>query len=247
VSGCAAVRRLALTCVAAIAVVLVGGCSSERPTSADRARLASGRAAAGRPAGLQARRLGRLPASVQLPAAARLPRGGVLLAGGLSAAGTSLPTIVAVRGGRAQQAGSLPTALHDAAAARIDGGVYFFGGGSSGSSAEILRIGAGQAPARAGSLPAPASDVAAASIGGTAYVVGGYTGSRPLSSIVAFRPGSRARVVGTLPSPVRYAAVAALGGRVLKGKSRWRKPQAAAFSSVTRWPRRSSWATRRLA
>jgi branched-chain amino acid transport system ATP-binding protein len=34
---------------------------------------------------------------------------------------------------------------------------------------------------------------------------------------------------------------------VLKGKSRWRKPQAAAFSSVTRWPRRSSWATRRLA
>ena len=61
----------------------------------------------------------------------------------------------------------------------------------------------------------PASDVGAAVIGRTAYVVGGYTGSAPLRTIVAFRPGGGARVVGRLPVALRYAAVAAVNGRLL--------------------------------
>src|SRR5205085_26663 len=48
-----------------------------------------------------------------------------------------------------------------------------------------------------------------------AYVVGGYTGTRWLDTIVAWRPGGRARVVARLPSPVRYAAVAAAGRRIV--------------------------------
>jgi YVTN family beta-propeller protein len=46
-------------------------------------------------------------------------------------------------------------------------------------------------------------------------VVGGYTGREWLNTIVAWRPNSGARVVAHLPSPVRYAAVAAVGERVI--------------------------------
>ena len=48
-----------------------------------------------------------------------------------------------------------------------------------------------------------------------AYVVGGYTGSRWLDTIVAWKPGSSARVVAHLPSAVRYAAVTAVGNRLV--------------------------------
>jgi hypothetical protein len=60
-----------------------------------------------------------------------------------------------------------------------------------------------------------ASDVGAATIGNTAYVVGGYTEVVPLRTIVAFTPAGGARVVGMLPVPLRYAAVAAVGGHLL--------------------------------
>ena len=46
-----------------------------------------------------------------------------------------------------------------------------------------------------------------AAIGGTAYVVGGYTGAQWLDTIVAWRPGTRARIVARLP------LTAALRGR----------------------------------
>ena len=42
-----------------------------------------------------------------------------------------------------------------------------------------------------------------------------YTGTRWLDSIVAWRPGSAPRVVGHMPTPVRYAAVAADGGTLV--------------------------------
>src|SRR5207248_2086587 len=64
-----------------------------------------------------------------------------------------------------------------------------------------------------GHLPSGSSDQAAAGIGGTAYVVGGYTGTRWLDTIVAWKPGTKARVVAHLPQPVRYAAVTAVGPR----------------------------------
>jgi N-acetylneuraminic acid mutarotase len=45
--------------------------------------------------------------------------------------------------------------------------------------------------------------------------VGGYTETTPLRTIVAFTPGQATRVAGMLPRPLRYAAVAAVGGRLL--------------------------------
>src|SRR5207302_2649611 len=67
----------------------------------------------------------------------------------------------------------------------------------------------------AGHLPQPASDVGAAVIGNVAYIVGGYTGSRALDTVVAYQPGQPARVVGHLPAPLRYPAVAAANGRLI--------------------------------
>jgi N-acetylneuraminic acid mutarotase len=56
------------------------------------------------------------------------------------------------------------------------------------------------------------------SIGETAYVVGGYTGAAPLDTIVAWSPKAGPRVVGHLPLPLRYAAVAATpSGIVIAG------------------------------
>jgi streptogramin lyase len=66
-----------------------------------------------------------------------------------------------------------------------------------------------------GHLPAAISDTSAATIGTTAYVVGGYTTTTPLRSVLAFRPGHPVRDVARLPHALRYAAVAAIGGRIL--------------------------------
>jgi YVTN family beta-propeller protein len=110
--------------------------------------------------------------------------------------------------------------------------VYLFGGGNGVAQLDaIQRIDpATGASAVVGRLPAPSSDHAAAAVDGTAYVVGGYTGQRWLDTIVAWRPGTPARVVARLPTPLRYAAVAAAAGRlVIAGGS---LPSGAASSAV---------------
>src|SRR5581483_6901602 len=92
--------------------------------------------------------------------------------------------------------------------------VYLFGGGTNAGtqSDAIVRVPvAGGAATEVGRLPAPSSDQSAAAIGGTAYVVGGYTGSQWLNTIVAWKPGTTARVVARLPFALRYAAVAVAG------------------------------------
>jgi hypothetical protein len=63
-------------------------------------------------------------------------------------------------------------------------------------------------------LPAPRSDAVAVTVGGTAYLVGGYTGARPDAPVLATVDGRTFRAVAALPVPVRYPAVAALGGRI---------------------------------
>src|SRR5207244_3199711 len=130
------------------------------------------------------------------------------------------------------QAGRLPLALHDAAAVRLGGADYLFGGGDATTQhAEILRVDPQTGTATTvGQLPAPSSDQAATAIGGTAYVVGGFTGRRWLDTIVAWRPGAKARIVGHLATPLRYAAVTAVAGRlVIAGGS---LPRGAASAAV---------------
>jgi hypothetical protein len=156
----------------------------------------------------------RLPAAVQLPAV--IPYGaGALALGGLDGADASVADIVSVDSGGARRFGELPSAQHDAAAANVDGQAYFFGGGNAGSASDlILHVGPSSTQV-VGHLPVGASDIEAATIGHTAYVVGGYTETVPLRTIVAFTPGGGVRIAGMLPRPLRYAAVAAVGGQLL--------------------------------
>jgi YVTN family beta-propeller protein len=154
---------------------------------------------------------GRLAAPLQ-DAATAVRRGQIVLLGGLSAADTSTNTIIHATATGTRATGALPGALHDAAAATLHGTVYLFGGGNGITELDqIVRT-----PSTVASrLPAPSSDQAAAAIGRTAYIVGGYTGTRWLDTIVAYSPGQGAHVVGRLPTPVRYAAVAAAAGRLI--------------------------------
>jgi N-acetylneuraminic acid mutarotase len=163
---------------------------------------------------LAARPAGVLPAPVQAPAAAPLPGGRILLMGGLDSSFVSAAGVEMVDGRRARTVGQLPVAAHDAAAAPAPGGAYFFGGGEPSKDA-ILKVSASGRTTVAGKLPVAASDVAAAELHGRYYVVGGYTGTQALSTIVEWRPGSKARVVAHTPVALRYAAVAAAGDTIV--------------------------------
>jgi DNA-binding beta-propeller fold protein YncE len=121
-----------------------------------------------------------------------------------------------MNGSRSVDAGALPAALHDGAAATVGSRTLFIGGGNGGSSSGAIDLVApGGVVTRIGSLPTAASDVAAAAVGDAVYVVGGYDGARPLDTIVRIDPSGHAAVVAHLPEAVRYAAVAGVGGKLV--------------------------------
>lgn len=199
---------------------LVGG--GEAPGAPERLPAAStalvpAAPAPGAVAALGERALGALGAPVRDAVAAPAGAGRALLAGGLTPADTSRADILALSPGGARALGRLPGALHDTAAVALGPAVYLFGGGDGAAQSDLIQ-GIDPATGRvsaAGRLPAPSSDQSAAAVDGTAVVVGGYTGSRWLDTVVAWRPGEAARVIGHLPVALRYAAVAAAGGRVV--------------------------------
>jgi outer membrane protein assembly factor BamB len=148
------------------------------------------------------------------------------VAGGLAASG-SANGVYAIRpiSGAARWIGTLRVPVHDAAAAVCGRRVLVFGGGSQATIASVQAVtlrarrsqGGGSLAATAvlaGSMPAPRSDAAAVSIGRTCYVVGGYTGARPDAPVLATTDGRTFTTVARLPVPVRYPAVAALGGQI---------------------------------
>ena len=209
-------RLIVALCALALGLAGCGGSHKATTLPAPPPKLRPEPVKAVVPATLQPTGSHMLPAPVQDAAAATWGTGAVLL-GGLTAADVSTDQIVVVTRSGARVVGRLPGVFHDSAAVRLGRYVYAFGGGNgiaqldsvvrvdprSGSAADVSR------------LPAPSSDQAAAAIGGTAYVVGGYTGTQWLDTIVAWRPGHAARVVAHLPHTVRYAAVAAAGGRLV--------------------------------
>jgi DNA-binding beta-propeller fold protein YncE len=219
------VRRALLAVLAVAVVAAVGGIAYGRSDHDDHAARAP-RVAAVRPRShhharphplvLAEQTLPSLTAAVQDPATAAAGSR-VVLAGGLTPADTSTDAVAADSGSRERLLSRLPGAQHDAAAVTLGGKVYVFGGGNGTAQLDhVLRVDpASGAVHDAGRLPVASSDVAAAALGGTAYVVGGFTGTRWLDTIVAWRPGARARVVGRLPTPLRYAAVAAADGQLV--------------------------------
>jgi len=172
--------------------------------------------AATRATHLIARPAGSLPSAVQDGAAARVGSSVVLL-GGLDSAITSTSDVRLIANGRAHTIGHLPVAFHDGAAVTIGRSVYEFGGGDGIHQLDqILRVDPRTGSSReVGRLPAPSSDQAGTGLKGTAYIVGGYTGARWLDTIVSWSPARGAHVAAHLPSAVRYAAVAAAGGKIV--------------------------------
>ena len=144
--------------------------------------------------------------------------------GGLTTGGGSASGVytVGTATGAVRQVGALSAALHDAAAAVIGQHAVVFGGGLPATVAAVqsftlhgprARSGAATATA-AGSMPAPRSDAVAATIGPTTYVVGGYDGARPDAAVLATTNGRTFTKAAALQIPVRYPAVAALGGKI---------------------------------
>ena len=200
--------------VAGLVVVAIGLATAAR-TSPEQRQTAL-RDGSHNPPSLDARAAGSLPAAVQDASSAPLAGGAIALLGGLDAASASRTTILRLANGGAATLGTLPTPLHDAAAATLGGSVYLFGGGEFSSEAGIFRLDPSNGRVTpVGQLPEPRSDLAAATVGGTAYLIGGFTGQTPLATILAWTPSGGTRIVGHLPQPLRYAAVAAVGGRIL--------------------------------
>ncbi|HLH28696.1 MAG TPA: PQQ-binding-like beta-propeller repeat protein [Acidimicrobiales bacterium] len=161
----------------------------------------------------------------------------LLVLGGLSSSGTSASAVAVVdpQAGSTSTVGSLAAPVHDAAAATEGGSVSLFGGGSPATVDTVqgfpLPGAGGAAPQKgtvAGRLPEPRSDLAAVTVGergagrpvaaqkaAVTYLVGGYDGQTTyLPDVLATSDGTHFSKVAALPVPVRYPALASVGGLV---------------------------------
>ncbi len=233
----AVIRRRRLT-VGLVAVALVfiglaiadqaGGTPahrhSSRPSSrsADAARDAPSRPT---PVPIPAVEAGLMPWSLSVPLSRMVAYPAnvseVVIAGGLTPGQSSASGVYLLNtsSGAVQQISRLTHGVHDASGAVVNGSGVVFGGGDPSTVATVQSIaGAGAATAGpssvSGTLPAPRSDSAAVTLGATTYIVGGYDGANPESEVLGTTDGHTFTPVASLPVPVRYPAVAALGGYV---------------------------------
>lgn len=135
--------------------------------------------------------------------------------GGLDAGKSSTGRVwnTALPAGVTTRLGVLPQVAHDAAGAVLGSRVFVFGGGEAQTIAAVQEYSAGSTRV-AGRLPQPRSDLVAAVIGTTAYVLGGFDGTTGTPDVLATNDGASFHTVAQLRQTVRYAAAAAVGGRV---------------------------------
>ena len=138
----------------------------------------------------------------------------LILLGGLNGS-TSASGVYSLNtaNGALQSLGSLPVGVHDAVGAVVAGRDVVFGGGSPATVGTVEGF-SGSAGSRLGALPGPRSDAGTASIGASTYIVGGYDGKNADPAVLATTNGRSYRSVASLPVPVRYPAVAAIGGKL---------------------------------
>lgn len=119
--------------------------------------------------------------------------------------------------GQLRLVGNLAQPTHDAAGAVLGGRDLVIGGGDVASDPGVQALVPGPGAPTAttiGRLPAARSDCVAVSVGPKVYVVGGYDGTNGDPSVLATVDGTTYLSVGILPLPVRYPAVAVLGGSI---------------------------------
>ena len=125
--------RLGVLLVAVVVVVVVvvslGGSGAARPAVPTRVVIH-----------VRTASIGTLPSAVQDAAIAAPAGGPLLLLGGIESSQASTAAVLAIRGGSAKAAGSLPGAQHDAQAAALGREVYVFGGGVIASYDHILAV-----------------------------------------------------------------------------------------------------------
>jgi hypothetical protein len=209
-----------------------GGTSAQKLTSARRgeqhtAHLSTSSSAAppvgGDPSVAASMAPWHLPSPLSRASAAALAGGRVLLLGGLLASGGSSADVgvLDLETGALTSVATLASPTHDAGSAVLGGRAFLFGGGQAYPVATVEAValpGAGSAGTSAGvvtgQLPQPRADDEAVTVGGTAYVMGGYDGSTGDTAVLATQDGSTFSTVATMPVDVRYAAVAAAGGKI---------------------------------
>lgn len=142
--------------------------------------------------------------------------GHLLLLGGFNGAKQTIAEILSIDPATktVTNAGSLNTAVHDAAGALVGGRVMVFGGGNGSETAGVQAVGSDGRVSAVGRLPIPRSDLATATVGDRTFILGGYDGSSVRATTISTTDGTAFQVLGDLPVPVRYPAVAALGTKI---------------------------------
>ena len=140
----------------------------------------------------------------------------LLLLGGFNSAKQTIAEILRIdpTTRTVRSAGSLNAAVHDAAGALVGGRVMVFGGGNGSETAGVQAVGVDGKVSTIGKLPIPRSDLATATVDGRTFVLGGYDGASVRATTIATTDGSTFQILGELPTPVRYPAVAALGTKI---------------------------------
>ena len=129
----------------------------------------------------------------------------LLLLGGFNGAKQTISEILRIdpTAKTVARAGALPTAVHDAAGARLGGRAMVFGGGNAGEIAVVQSVSADGTVGVIGKLPIPRSDLATATIGNRAFILGGYDGARVRATTLSTTDGITFQILGDLPVPVR--------------------------------------------
>jgi len=110
--------------------------------------------------------------------------------------------------------GELALRVHDAAGVTLGGAATIFGGGSAAPTSVVQQVDADGVARVIGNLPTARADLSAVAVGTSAIIIGGGAAGVAAPRILATDDGVHFRVVATLVVPVRYAAVAEVGGRI---------------------------------
>jgi hypothetical protein len=139
----------------------------------------------------------------------------ILVLGGLTGTGTT-GTILRLTpdAGTVVRLGRLASAVHDAAGATLGGVSYVLGGGVISQDSAIQRVAPSGRTSVVGRLPAPRADLAALVVGDSLVILGGGANGRTDRKVLSTVDGVHVNVIATLPTGVRYAAVAQLDGLV---------------------------------
>jgi Kelch motif protein len=159
-----------------------------------------------------------LPVPLHGLTAARVVNG-LLLIGGANSADVSTDRVYRFdprgpNGGTVTAYGSLSQPLHDAAAATLNRETLVFGGGNTSTLDLVQVLAPGGVATPVGHLPAQLSDLSALDVGQAAYILGGFDGKSPSAAVFQTTDGRTFTRVARLPTPVRYAAVAATQDKI---------------------------------